>query len=461
MKIGYLKAAIQLEKTRKMQPSAIQALQTQRLNELVAYARQNSPFYRELYKNLGEQPSLQALPPTNKRQLMAVFNDWVTDRTLTLEKVNRFLADEDNIGRKLENKWNVYYTSGSTGTQCSVVYDKTAATLMNIVSYTRSFPNRGTFIKSVLKGAKICSVVSPGFYIEYSTQRSQLLISPAMKHRCKLINAMTPIPEIVAQLNQFQPSMLIAFPTIFELLLSEIHAGSLKIKPDIVMLEGENSTDFLRYQLRKALQCDVVNMYGATECGMMASECREGHIHINADWCIVEPVDEHNRPVPKGVEAHKYLLTNLSNYTQPFIRYEVTDRITWFDKPCKCGSPFPYMKVEGRSDDILEFEGRHGPVKVIPQNLVPEAYTEGVYRYQLVQKDAHTLHMRLQCREGYEPQTVYQEIKRQLTGYLDKTGIDNINIVLTKDKPMHARSGKFQAVYKEKPHSPRPDRQTS
>ena len=41
--------------------------------------------------------------------------------------------------------------------------------------------------------------------------------------------------------------------------------------------------------------------------------------------CIVELVDADNRPVPPGVPSARVLVTNLTNLTQPLIRYELND----------------------------------------------------------------------------------------------------------------------------------------
>src|SRR4029453_7379110 len=89
------------------------------------------------------------------------------------------------------------------------------------------------------------------------------------------------------------------------------------------------------------------------------------------DACIYEVVDERNRPVPAGHQGDKVLVTNLSNRTQPFIRFEVTDLVTVSDEPCSCGRTFRRItSIEGRSDDVLELPGTAGAtVRVHPIQL--------------------------------------------------------------------------------------------
>lgn len=73
----------------------------------------------------------------------------------------------------------------------------------------------------------------------------------------------------------------------------------------------------------------------------IARECPEQHLHIDDDWVIVEPVDSDYRPVVDGQPADRLLSTNLVDFTQPFIRYEITDRVVLHREPCACGNPSP------------------------------------------------------------------------------------------------------------------------
>src|SRR5581483_3318861 len=65
-----------------------------RLQAIVAFARQRSPFYRERYRDLPPGPwALNQLPVLTKQQLMANFDAVITDRTISTDAVQRFLCD--------------------------------------------------------------------------------------------------------------------------------------------------------------------------------------------------------------------------------------------------------------------------------------------------------------------------------------------------------------------------------
>lgn len=80
-------------------------------------------------------------------------------------------------------------------------------------------------------------------------------------------------------------------------------------------------------------------------------------IRFATDMCIIELVDDDNRPVAGGTPSAKVLLTNLHNHTQPLIRYELTDRL--IRRPAD-GDPYLHATVEGRSDEAF----RYGTVTV-------------------------------------------------------------------------------------------------
>ena len=42
------------------------------------------------------------------------------------------------------------------------------------------------------------------------------------------------------------------------------------------------------------------NYYGSSEAVGLTYECAAQQLHVNDDWYIVEPVDDHGDPVPRG-----------------------------------------------------------------------------------------------------------------------------------------------------------------
>ena len=154
----------------------------QRLRDIVSYARENSPYYRELYKEVRDDFNLTDLPPVDKRTLMDNWNDWVCDKDLKLEDVEKFMENMDNIGRKLDGKYLVYTTSGSTGNPLVCVCDNNANNVMGGISACRSIARKEDLRALMKKGNKSMGIFADGgFYLGNTTIRSRLISKPWKK----------------------------------------------------------------------------------------------------------------------------------------------------------------------------------------------------------------------------------------------------------------------------------------
>jgi phenylacetate-coenzyme A ligase PaaK-like adenylate-forming protein len=144
----------------------------------------------------------------------------------------------------------------------------------------------------------------------------------------------------------------------------------LHIHPVVIYVAGETLTDPVRKRIERAFGCSVSNYYGSSEAIGLTFECRCHRLHVNSDWYVLEPVDEHDQPVPAGQLSHAVLVTNLANRVQPLIRYKMGDRVTISPDPCPCGSPFPVIEVIGRTDEILAFPTpQGGTIQILPLGL--------------------------------------------------------------------------------------------
>ena len=75
-------------------------VQQQRFRELLRHAFQHSPFYRRRYRGLDlERCPITDLPPLDKKEMMAHYNEVVTDRAVRRESLEKFMAEPANLGR--------------------------------------------------------------------------------------------------------------------------------------------------------------------------------------------------------------------------------------------------------------------------------------------------------------------------------------------------------------------------
>lgn len=248
--------------------------------------------------------------------------------------------------------------------------------------------------------------------------------------------------EIIRRLNEFNPAMLSGYPSNLAVLADY---DELKIEPNVVITGGELLTDEIRNKLVNKFNCYVQTHYSCTEAGEIACECPEKHLHINEDWVIVEPVDKNNNPVPCGTLSDKVLITNLSNYIQPFIRYELTDRIILHNEKCKCGKNTHWLEIEGRTDDILEFSNGTLIAPMSFYKILQEV--KEIKRFQLVQKTQDELELRIVAENREQ---AFNKAKDRLKEFLNSKGVSNVEITLSDKSPqVNKTSGKFNHVYRE------------
>ncbi|WP_366522831.1 AMP-binding protein [uncultured Planococcus sp.] len=439
--MGLLTALHLTHRARKLNRKQLEALQQKRLARLVQHARR-SPYFKTKLSHVNGPLSLADLPLTQKKELMANFDDWLTDRSLSKQDVERFMENPDNIGRKLNGRYLVNTTSGSTGHPAIVLYDNATMNVVSAIAVLRAVAKRED-LKAFLRSGKSTAglFVDGGFYLGNGTVRYNLRRMPWKKNQI-IIDVRQDTDKIVNQLNAFQPALLGGYPTALELLLPYKRSGKLSISPVLIMAGGEHMSGDLRTELKEVFGCMVQSTYACTEAGTIACECREGRYHLNEDWLIVEAVDRDFRPVADGVQAEQLLITNLFNYTQPFIRYAVTDRAIIHSNPCPCGKPSRWIELEGRTDEILSFSGGRKVAPLAVQSVIADIET--IDRFQLIQRREDTLELRLQAQK---PDQAFKEAEQKLQAFFQKQGI-HADIVLSGKAPQaHPGSGKFKHIY--------------
>src|SRR5262249_14785126 len=85
-----------------------------------------------------------------------------------------------------------------------------------------------------------------------------------------------PVEEIVAGLNEWQPALLLGYPTALAMLAAEVRHARLRIAPRRVTASSEPLLPETRHALEQAFGAPVANMYGTSEAGPMAVGCWRG-----------------------------------------------------------------------------------------------------------------------------------------------------------------------------------------
>ncbi|WP_234995611.1 phenylacetate--CoA ligase family protein [Streptoalloteichus hindustanus] len=441
-----------MRQAKKEGTAGLRRRQLARLAEMVAHARAHSPYYRELYRGLPDQVTdPTVLPVTNKVKLMDRFDDWVTDRAVTLKQAEAFAASPDLIGRRFHDKYLLATTSGTTGRRgIFLLDDRNMAVHMALSS--RGAPtwlSTGDVMRTVLHGARTALLMATnGHFLGYTGAMRAGEESSWRGKVMRVLSVHTPLPELVEQLNRYRPVVLIGYASVVAMLAGEQEAGRLRINPVLVQPAGESLSAKEFERIATTFQAAIGTVYGATECPFMASSCRQGWLHVNSDWVVLEPVDADHRPTPPGEVSHTVLISNLANRVQPILRYDLGDGILMRPDPCPCGSPLPAIKVRGRAGDIVSFPASDGGQVSVPPlafgTLVDR--TPGIELFQIVQTTPISLRVRLRYSHGADPVQVWPAVRDQIRRLLADYRAEHVSVELAEEPPQQSPGGKYRTI---------------
>ena len=452
----YLRVVLDARWCMRGGPERYQARQRARLARMVAFARERSPFYRARYRELPPDVPFEALPPVTKPELMAAFDEWVTDPAASREVVEAHVADPGRIGQRLLGRHYVWATSGSSGVPARLVHEARAVAVYRGLTLARGWLpwlSPGRALSRLRRRDRTAVVVPAGTHLVSAglaaVGRRQ---RPWPFNQVQVFPLGSPLPELVRGLNEFDPAEVVSYPTGLDLLADERAAGRLAIRPALVACGAEHLTAMVRQKVEAAFGCPLRENYGASEFPRFAWSCRLGRLHVSADWLVLEAVDEQYRPVPPGERSFTTLLTNLANRAQPIVRYDLGDRIVLPAERCGCGNPLPVVEVEGRQNETLRLAASDGGlVPLLPHPLLKVVETTpGVRRFQIVQRGPRRLAVRLEPWREAERTEVWAAVEARLQGYLSGHGVAGVEIRLSEAAPgRDPVSGKYRQVWVE------------
>lgn len=432
----------------------VMAHQRELLGQLIACARTSSPFYQRLYSQLPDPvQDIRQLPPVTKQQLMASFDDWATDRAITRQRADAFLADKTLVGEPFLDRYLICSSSGSTGTPGIFIYGTGAESLYR----WRTVLQAGMVSwKNVFRKIRWLNISATGDHFGSCASFTRLenirRRSPFMRlafEGIRTISTTMPLSAMVEEINRFQPTLLFGYSTVIASLAQEQLAGRLRIKPSIVSMGGEWISQEDHRQIAAAFRCMVRDAYSSAECPAIANSCSQGWLHVCSERTIVEPVDERYQPVPPGVPSSTVLITDLINLAQPIIRYDQGDSITLRPDPCPCGNPFPAIRVLGRKNDMLRMSTADGVLKQLSPmsfyvllDMIPV-----VRRWQVIQSGPLTVRLRIEPTDPEHESQAWEQALQRVRDYFVRQDLPAVTVERAPEPPMvDPVTGKFYQV---------------
>lgn len=277
-----------------------------RLRAILVSAYLNVPYYRELMKNVGYDPSQDYQGPEDLSKLPITKKEVIKQR-----RIRDFIMQHKDLSGCLRDT-----TSGSTGIPL-VVYRTCYERAFQIAKFLRIL-----FLNRYSMSNKVMSLTRPDKLTEGRSvvQRFGFL-------RRNAIDFLRYSPEeMVDILIEYKPDVLYGNRAHLELMALELQRRGIQCDSlKIVLTTGEAIHENTRRLCQKQFGVDPVETYGSIEMGIMGYEtpAHDG-LHLYENLTYFEFLDEEEKPVPPG-KPGRVIVTDLIGKLMPFIRYDQGD----------------------------------------------------------------------------------------------------------------------------------------
>lgn len=357
-----------LRRSQHWSPEQLAGWQLERLNELLAHARANSPFHSKrlggVTKPFTELSQIEQLPILTKDEIRANLED-IKARNIA---AGRFILSD---------------TGGSTGEPMPLYWDKRGR------DWNRASVYRSSEWAGVALGEKAVQMSGSHFHQTGQQQLKTRIVHFLQRYKDLPVAAVSPelLTEYWRQIIRFRPTSIWGYPSALDMLARHIEERGPRPDPAFVraiITSSETLTDEARARINRVFGGEkVFDNYGSSEF-YLGAECRahDGY-HLHSEVLLIEIVGPDNRTLSPG-EMGRVLVTDLTNHAFPFIRYEIGDIGVLADyRQCLCGVTLPKLqKVEGRISDVVVLRDK---VLTAP-NLTVFFHRPGVKAFQVRQE---------------------------------------------------------------------------
>lgn len=364
--------------------SLLEAWQNRQVQKNLAKILPKSAYYRQRFEGL-ELNEWRSFPVMNKAEMMQHFS--------TLNTVGIGKETALAYAYKAETQRDFQPTIGS------ITVGLSSGTSGAHGLFLASAKEQATWVGVVLAKVLTRSPLVKQRIALFLRANSNLYESLG-KSRCefKFFDLSTDLTSHFATIEQFDPMMIVAPPSVLKLLAQEKSTNSLAIAPRRVFSCAEVLESDDEMFIKKSFDQKVDQIYQATE-GFLGVTCAYGTIHLNEDFLVIqkEYLDE-RRFIP--------IITDFTRLSQPLIRYRLNDILLERKTNCPCGSIFTAIeRIEGRCDDIFYFldRGTQLPKTVFPdfiRRVVMKAAGDRITNYRVVQRSYNDLDIFLQTSDA-------------------------------------------------------------
>ncbi|HTB52565.1 MAG TPA: AMP-binding protein [Ferruginibacter sp.] len=323
----------------------IKSMQEKKLQDLLIYLQQYSPFYKDLFaknniaiSDIKILEDLKKIPTTTKEDLQQHNDDFLCVKR---DKIIEYSSTSGTLGSPVtvvltENDLNRLAYNEYSSFTCADGLPTDIYQLM--LTLDRQFMAGMAYYSGIRKiGAGIIRL-GPG--VPSLQWETILRLKPT---------AIVAVPSFIVKLIQFAKEHAI-----------DINATS--VKKIICIGENIRNTDFslniLGKKITEAWNIKLYSTYASTEMQTAFTECGEGKGgHLQPELLIVELLDENNEQVKSG-QPGEVTITTLGVEGMPLLRYKTGDICFHYEDKCSCGrTSLRLSPIVGRKKQMIKFKG--------------------------------------------------------------------------------------------------------
>lgn len=399
---------------------SLHLIQQERLRKILMHAQAEVPFYKDKIKfnpNEDAEQVLKKLP--------------ILSKALLRSESKNLVADSYNIQRLKKN-----YSSGSSGVQSFSYSDSNNVFLIQAIQrhwfYWSGFkdgyrvlqfgisPNRG-FLKKIKD------------YFFNVTYESAFSLTD------------TDFIRIEENIRKKEIKYIIGYPSAIFEFAKYLQKNNKQLAINTIISLGDKLFEHYEKLFNKVMKKPkVIDTYGCAEGFMIACKDDLPYYYISSPHVFIEVVDNKGRAVKEG-ELGQILVTCLTNYAQPFLRYKLGDLGILLPKeayPKNAKYNYPLLKkIIGRETDVIKTPAQ--------QTLVVHSFT-GIFehfpeieQYKIIQNRLSEIEIQYIPERDKNLSLSLQNIHKKLKE-LTQNSLE-INFVEV-DKIIPTRSGKPQII---------------
>ncbi|MBD2614926.1 phenylacetate--CoA ligase family protein [Nostoc punctiforme FACHB-252] len=310
------------------------------LTKLLLHCQKSVPYYAKFMNNLSSEEIIYQKPELYLKQLPILTKDIIRANFEELKSTD--LA---------QRQWYLNTSGGSTGEPIILIQDaeyndkSTAISLLFSYLVGRELGEPEVRLwgseKDVFDGTMGWKATFFNFWKNTIYMNAFQMTPQRMRDFLKLLNTKP-------------PKLIVAYAQAIYELAKFAEDENIKLVPQKAIITSAGTLyAWMRQKIETVFQCKVFNRYGSREVSDVACEKPEMQGLWVAPWGnYIEIVDDDYNPVPPGVEGN-ILITSLTNFAMPLIRYKIGDRGT-LSPEYKSGQIL--QQVSGRNVDTFKAE---------------------------------------------------------------------------------------------------------